>query len=139
MNSPEKQLLIGFHDIKVTQLQLRFSGPNHPEELTVFVDFEPVFYPEKEKQRDFALDFTIKMNNDDGTLFIEVHALAYFKTTQIIDENFRNSDWVKVNAPAIAFPFLRAYISTVTLNSGISPVILPAFNFTKLKNKPVGH
>lgn len=55
-----------------------------------------------------------------------------FKYDQGITEEFKTSDLPRVNAPAIAFPFLRAYISNLTLQSGISPLVLPSINFLEL-------
>ena len=56
---------------------------------------------------------------------------AVFGTSEPIDEDFKESDFVKINSPAIAFPYLRSFISTLTLNAGLPPLILPAYNFTK--------
>jgi preprotein translocase subunit SecB len=135
MPSPEKQMLIRFSDIKVTKLDLKFSGPTKDEEYNVFIDFEPVFYKEESKIRDFALSFDLRISSPDNASSIELKALSYFNTSEPITEDFKTSDWVKINAPAIAFPFLRAYISSITIQSGVNPIILPAFNFTRLKDR----
>ena len=37
-----------------------------------------------------------------------------------------------INAPAIMFPYIRAYISTLTALSGIDTVIVPTLNMTSL-------
>jgi preprotein translocase subunit SecB len=54
---------------------------------------------------------------------------AIFKTQNPIDEDFRTSSFVKINAPAIAFPFLRSFITTITVNAGYNAIILPSVNF----------
>lgn len=50
-------------------------------------------------------------------------------------------DLLTTNAVAIIFPYLRAAISTITVNcGGIPPVVLPTFNiaeFIKKKGKPI--
>lgn len=38
------------------------------------------------------------------------------------------------NAIAIIFPYVRAFISTVTLQSNIPPVILPTMNLSSLES-----
>lgn len=38
----------------------------------------------------------------------------------------------KFNGPAIMFPFLREHLASVSLKSGIKPILLPAINFIKL-------
>ncbi len=37
-----------------------------------------------------------------------------------------------VNSIAIIFPYVRAFISTVTLQSNIPPIVLPTMNLTEL-------
>jgi len=69
---------------------------------------------------------------DEFNLSIEY--ATKFLADDDIDEEFKESHFVKVNAPAIAYPFLRAYIGNFTLNSGFSPIILPTINFTKFKS-----
>ncbi|MBT2560594.1 protein-export chaperone SecB [Pedobacter sp. ISL-68] len=38
----------------------------------------------------------------------------------------------KANGPAIMFPFLREHLASISLKSGVKPIILPAINFIKL-------
>lgn len=37
----------------------------------------------------------------------------------------------KINGPAIIFPFIREHLATVSMKSGISPILLPPINFVK--------
>ena len=39
------------------------------------------------------------------------------------------------NAPAILFPYIRAYISTLTNLSGYKPINLPTLNLTSLREE----
>ena len=55
-----------------------------------------------------------------------------FRLDEEITEEFKLSDFPKINAPAIAFPYLRALVSNITLQSGFDPVMLPSINFVKL-------
>ncbi len=60
--------------------------------------------------------------------------VTWFETDTPIDDTFINSDFPKINAPAIAFPFLRSFVSTITLNAGYAPVLLPSINFVNFNN-----
>ena len=40
--------------------------------------------------------------------------------------------FAKANGPAIMFPFLREHLASITLNAGISPILLPSVNFIRL-------
>ena len=50
--------------------------------------------------------------------------------SEISEEN--KTSFVNSNAPAILFPYFRAYISTLTSLSGMQPVILPTINFARM-------
>ena len=89
-------------------------------------------FPDKEKKQ-FVIIFDIDLKNKDFDLVFQVAFV--FSTEEEINEEFKFSDFPKINAPAIAFPFIRAYISNLTLQSGFEPVILPSINFIKLANE----
>jgi preprotein translocase subunit SecB len=83
----------------------------------------------------FGISFVVGLRNKKKDFNLDIKAIAHFESDMIVDQEFMESDFVFINAPAIAFPFLRAYISVVTLNSGYSPVVLPAFNFVAMANQ----
>ena len=83
-------------------------------------------------KRDFAIVFDFTLQNNSEKFKLELKAIAHFSTQSDIDEDFKNSAFVNINAPAIAFPYVRTFISNLTLNSGYDPIVLPAFNFLQL-------
>lgn len=82
----------------------------------------------------FAVVFNLKVEHEHE-FKLEVQFMSWFKTSEPISDDFKNSDFPKVNAPAIAFPFLRSFVGTLTLNSGFDPALLPSINFSKLKKE----
>lgn len=58
--------------------------------------------------------------------------LAEFKLDEELDERFRSSKFPYVNAPAIAYPFFRAFIANTLVNCGFEPTYLPSVNFEAL-------
>ncbi len=87
-----------------------------------------VFYNDNPKS--FAVIFKVNLENPEFDLII--NASYRFEAENEITEVFKKSDFPNVNAPAIAFPFLRAYISNFTLQSGFEPSILPSLNFVEI-------
>lgn len=97
----------------------------------------------------FNLDYSTFAGDDEKEFFVKFEmdivdprykfhlVIAYrFTTDAVVTEDFLNGEFANQNAPAIAFPYVRAYISNVTLQSGFHPVILPSVNFVRLyKNK----
>lgn len=63
------------------------------------------------------------------SMLMRVEYEAYFETDDIITDEFKTSPFVAVNSPAIAYPYLRAYVGTVLTLSGFASIILPTMNF----------
>jgi preprotein translocase subunit SecB len=78
----------------------------------------------------FIVGFKLDLNDSEFTM--DLRASFIFRCEEEILEEFKVSDFPRINAPAIAFPFLRAYISNLTLQSGIRPLMLPSINFIEL-------
>lgn len=104
----------------------------------------------EEQTNSFDLSYKSQIDNNDKKLLIvrfKIEVLSsrfrlrldisyIFGCTEEIDEQEEmTNSLINVNVPAIAFPFIRAYISTVTLQSGFSPVLLPSINFYRLAEK----
>lgn len=80
-------------------------------------------------KKSFNLLFEVKIRDIDFDMSISM--LAIFGLDEEITEKFKVSDFPKINAPAIAFPYLRALISNITLQAGFKPVMLPSINFVE--------
>lgn len=108
------------------------------------VDLRGMFKETKKFSRKFDLKYAIQKIEGDNKKFIvlfdvTVHNTALFKlkleyvaifnASEEIDESFVCSDFARINAPAIAYPYLRSYVSFLCLNSGFEPAILPTINF----------
>lgn len=86
------------------------------------------------EEESFFVTFNLKLATADGKGII-VSFKSKFVTDMPIDEDFKQSAFPYVNAPAISYPYLRVFISNLTLNSGYDPVMLPSINFVALKDK----
>lgn len=89
------------------------------------------YFPELESNK-FCIEFDVKIK--DKKFDLTISALFMFSLDDTVTEQFKISDFPKINAPAIAFPYLRAFISNFTLQSGFKPVMLPSINFVALAN-----
>lgn len=123
---------IKFEHIQFTEVEYKTSSfnKNITKELETNLGIGTLL-SEKNKKT-FAIEFDFSLENKTKKFLLKIKAIAHFATEEEIDETFANSHFVKVNAPAIAFPYVRTFISNLTLNSGYEPVILPAINFVRL-------
>lgn len=80
----------------------------------------------------FAVIFELEIEGANSGFSLHLKASSHFETNLQIDDEFKNSSFVKISAPAIAFPYIRTFVSNVTLNCGYNPIILPSYNFVNL-------
>lgn len=85
-----------------------------------------------ESKTEFTINFYIKIENKDKSFYLKLKAIAQFNTKENIEDEFKTSPFILINAPAIAFPYVRTFISNLTLNMGYNPILLPTFNFVEL-------
>jgi len=87
------------------------------------------FFP-AENNKTFGINLKVSIKDKEFDLNLE--SVFMFSLEEEITDDFKLSDFPRINAPAIAFPYIRAFISTITLQSGYRPVILPSINFVQL-------
>ncbi len=103
-----------------------------PEQLdsdNLELEFDVEF--DRENRQIFVINFNAVISSTHGYRLV-VEYLAFFEAEEPINEEFKTSPLITVNAPAIAYPFLRSFISTLTLNAGYLPVLLPVLNFKEI-------
>ncbi len=76
----------------------------------------------------FFLKFGTKADEEFVEFMAEFHTV--FESTDLSDD-FLKSDFARISAPAIGFPFLRAFVANCTLQAGIPPILLPSINFVQ--------
>ncbi|MEA3446910.1 MAG: protein-export chaperone SecB [Bacteroidota bacterium] len=98
----------------------------------ISLGFAPKGFINKEDSN-FQLQLGVKIEDDNKSFKIEIESVA--------DYSFENSEGLEklddlfyINAPALLFPYIRAYISTLTNLSGFEPINLPTLNMTSLGN-----
>ncbi|HID8434784.1 TPA: hypothetical protein ACXIJW_002338 [Serratia marcescens] len=84
-----------------------------------------------DKKNDFLLTFDFQLISDRGFELSLKHEFT-FETDRELDDIFWSGSFHKINAPAIAYPYLRAFVSTILLNAGLEAVTLPSVNFVEL-------
>lgn len=84
---------------------------------------------EEEKENIYNLFFEITISDKLGSLNIFLNIEGKFEFNKDLTDSEKDS-FFNINAPAILFPYVRAYISTLTSLSGINPIILPTINLS---------
>lgn len=76
----------------------------------------------------FEVVLITTISDEDETVFVNVKGRAIFNTNQ------ENMDILEKNTIAIMFPYIRSYISIITTQPGMNPIVLPAMNIMAMIN-----
>lgn len=114
------------YEVKKSLIELKEINS---EDLTI--NFEPSGIIDNSSNT-FILNLFINVFDQNKNINIEVDFSGKFSflTNDINLQNF-----MYLNAPAILFPYIRAYITALTALSGISPITLPTMNLKGLKEQ----
>lgn len=113
---------------------IKFKLENNHDSENLRISFAPTG-EFTEKDSVFNLKFTFKARQEnEATPFIVIECIALFKFSgNIIFEEI--PDYFYVNSIAILFPYIRAFISTITLQANVSPLVLPTMNLVGLADQ----
>lgn len=82
----------------------------------------------------YELTFNFAVTSDEAYQVVKIVCKASFKFKEI-----RNLDdipqYFYSNSIAIIFPYVRSFISSVTLQANIKPITLPVMNLTSLQDE----
>lgn len=79
----------------------------------------------------FLLTLETTIEDENNAFSANIKAKATFSFDKDADPEHIDN-FFYINAPAILFPYIRAYISTLTTLSGVKPVTLPTLNLSSL-------
>jgi preprotein translocase subunit SecB len=86
-------------------------------------------YVENKAERLLELHLETKITSGNDLVNINISIVGFFEFDNDIPPGLKDS-FFKVNASAILFPYVRAYVSALTALSGISPILLPTLHIS---------
>lgn len=123
----ENKAGLQFKGYKVKSSKIEFNAELSGE---LQVGFEPkgkIINDEKV----FILTLGVSVKDKSNHLKINVIIEGIFEFNDRENPNIEN--FLYLNAPAILFPYVRAYINTLTSLSGYRPILLPTLNLSGLR------
>ena len=101
---------------------------------TLDLDFQPSgIFMQGEKQSIFNLQFVFVAKSQDLEV-VKIHCKAVFKFAGSITFEEIPTYFYR-NSMAIIFPYIRAFVSTVTLQANVMPILLPTVNLSSLESR----
>ena len=75
---------------------------------------------------EYKITLELSVADPEGKLSVFVKGMAVFETEQEIKM------LIERNTIAIMFPYFRSYVSTLTTQPGMTPIVLPAMNIVAM-------
>lgn len=124
-----QQTKLKFTGVDFVQVNLNLINRVEGEPSLDSVITPKVFYPEEHPQQ-FTIIFDVKITAKDF-FNIAVVAFGFFEFEETFADEQLRKNFVNTNAPAIMFPYVRSFITTLTSNlgSGIVPLVMPPHFF----------
>lgn len=122
-----EQTKFRFKGYRVTGSDVRIN-PDGEVDQKLTVTFSGVKYDISGSS--YTLDLGASITNEGKSIKIRVELRGFFEFDTELTETDREMFFMR-SAPAIMFPYLRAYVSTVTGIAGIEPIVLPTINFSE--------
>lgn len=123
----EKIAKFRFIGYKITDSSIKFEMDKEIHS-NLSIDIENTSWSDIDEGK-FNLELNVKIKDENENLNIQVKCLGLFEFEQQLNDSMKHI-FFNTNAPAILFPYLRAYISTLTSLSGLKTVLLPTIDLS---------
>ena len=116
----------------LTSIEEPVNTKEEPELLLTSLEVA-VRIPSDEQVRSFAINFTVDATLENiESASVKCDYWAFFETDQVLTQEFLESHFTSINAPAIAYPYLRSFITNILVNAGYPALYLPTVNFVEM-------
>lgn len=119
-----KQTKLTFHGVDIFNINFNVIAPREGK-VDIAIDCKPkVFYPLDNKSV-FKIVMDIELKNEEF-FQLALRAVGSFELDAELNEDLRKI-FVNSNAPAIMFPYIRSFITTLTSNMGgvVGTLVIP--------------
>ncbi len=91
--------------------------------------------PRGENKNDFSVSFVISIIHTLYPLFnFQIECSGSFSISQEVETTtFKN--FTQISAPSIVYPYIRAYVSNLFVQSGLNPLFIPTINFVNRREQ----
>ena len=120
---------------KASQARFQFSGylidlcsislTGNPVSDEMEFGIDPKGEFDKE-QSQFTLTMLVTISDKERNLNLSLRMHGFFNYEASDMQELRT--FIGVSAPALLFPYIRAYVSNITALSGMQPIIMPTLN-----------
>ena len=98
------------------------------------VNIQHITQINNENENLFRTVFIINITGEKDSFSLQVQGIGSFEILGDVPKNVREN-YLNISSPSIIYPYVRAYISNITLQSGMNPITIPPMNFAANPDK----
>lgn len=123
MNKKVEKARFRFVEYLFKETSIKLTGGDISDDVEFGIEPNGIF---EEDNKMFILTLNVLVKDKKSSLEVKMTVTGKFEyETNDIQELV---PYLGFNAPAIMFPYIRAYITNITALGGMSPIILPTLN-----------
>lgn len=123
MNKKIEKARFRFVEYLFKETSIKLTGEDISDDVEFGIEPNGIF---EEDNKMFILTLNVLVKDKKSSLEVKMTVTGKFEyETNDIQELV---PYLGFNAPAIMFPYIRAYITNITALGGMSPIILPTLN-----------
>lgn len=123
MNKKVEKARFRFVEYLFKETSIKLTGEDISDDVEFGIEPNGIF---EEDNKMFILTLNVLVKDKKSSLEVKMTVTGKFEyETNDIQELV---PYLGFNAPAIIFPYIRAYITNITALGGMSPIILPTLN-----------
>ncbi len=125
----KNQTKLAFHGVDIINVSFNAFSPRN-ENVEIKINCTPKVFLPTDKNNFFKIIMEIELI-DEKLFELGLRAVGTFELEEGIDAELRKS-FINSNAPAIMFPYVRSFISTLTANMGnvVGTLVIPTQFFS---------
>jgi len=127
-----EQAKFSFKAFRILDAELHFAKVSGNLNLQFYP--EGVFDADKH-QYHLHLSFRAINDNSEDEVVVQLESIALFQMEDMVTKVEEIPNYFYANSIAIVFPYLRAFVSTLTLQSNAKPMVLPTMNLSSLEEE----
>ena len=117
----------GYDVIKVV-----FDKPLGFSEGNFNINVNHLTHVDEENKNIFKSEFIVTISNEEKNFNLIVQTIGYFEIMGDVEQKVYDN-YINISSPSIVYPYIRAFITNLVIQTGMKPIIIPPLNFA---NKP---
>lgn len=91
---------------------------------------------DEENKNIFKSEFIVTISNDEKNFNLIVQTVGYFEIMGDVEQKVYDN-YINISSPSIVYPYIRAFITNLVIQTGMKPIIIPPLNFANKPTAPV--